>query len=111
MYEFREEDAFEFARAVGIKTKARGNNLHFSTCPYCKSKKDKDTFAIDLKTGKFKCLRASCGVSGNMLTLAQDFSEFELPQEYQEYYRPKKKYKNLATPKNPIIPKPKAIEY
>lgn len=110
LYEFKEADAYAFARHVGIRAKQRGHNLHFQTCPYCRSAKDKDTFAIDLETGQFKCLRASCGVSGNMIQLSRDF-DFSLGYTVDEYYRPKKKYKRLPTPKEPIIPKDKAVAY
>lgn len=110
LYEFKEADAYAFARHVGIQARQRGHNLHFHTCPYCRSTKDKDTFAIDLETGQFKCLRASCGVSGNMIQLSRDF-DFSLGYTVDEYYRPKKKYKRLPTPKEPIVPKDKAIAY
>lgn len=110
LYEFKEADAYAFARHVGIRAKQRGHNLHFQTCPYCRSAKDKDTFAIDLETGQFKCLRASCGVSGNMIQLSRDF-DFSLGYTVDEYYRPKKRYKRLPTPKKPIIPKDKAVQY
>lgn len=110
LYEFKEVDAYAFARHVGIRAKQRGHNLHFQTCPYCRSAKDKDTFAIDLETGQFKCLRASCGVSGNMIQLSRDF-DFSLGYAVDEYYRPKKRYKRLPTPKEPIIPKDKAVLY
>lgn len=110
LYEFKEADAYAFARHVGIRAKQRGHNLHFQTCPYCRSAKDKDTFAIDLETGQFKCLRASCGVSGNMIQLSRDF-DFSLGYTVDEYYRPKKKYKRLPTPKEPIVPRDKAVAY
>lgn len=110
LYKFKEADAYAFARHVGIRAKQRGHNLHFQTCPYCRSVKDKDTFAIDLETGQFKCLRASCGVSGNMIQLSRDF-DFSLGYAVDEYYRPKKRYKRLPTPKEPIIPKDKAVLY
>lgn len=110
LYEFKAADAYAFARHVGIRSKQRGHNLHFQTCPYCRSTKDKETFAIDLETGQFKCLRASCGVSGNMIQLSRDF-DFSLGYAVDEYYRPKKRYKRLPTPKEPIIPKDKAVAY
>ena len=110
LYEFKEADAYAFARHIGIRAKQRGHNLHFQTCPYCRSVKDKETFAIDLETGQFKCLRASCGVSGNMIQLSRDF-DFSLGYVVDEYYRPKKRYRRLPTPKEPIIPKDKAVAY
>lgn len=113
MYEFKEADAYEFARFVGQRTKVQGDELHFYFCPYCKGGgKDKYTFSINLKTGQHKCLRASCGVAGNLVTLSKDF-DFSLGNEVDEYYRPRKQHKTFGKrdKEKPIVPKPKAIEY
>lgn len=109
-YQFKEQDAYDFARHIGARTKVMGHNLHFLSCPYCRSGKDKNTFAIDIQTGKFKCLRASCGASGNMLTLARDF-DFSLGSMADEYYRPKRRYRTFKKPTEPIRPKPEAVNY
>lgn len=112
-YEFNPSDAYDFARHVGILCKERGDELFFKTCPYCKPRATRgnvNTFSINLKTGQHKCLRASCGVSGNMITLARDF-DFSLGTEIDEYYAPKKKYRELPQPKEPVIPKPEALQY
>lgn len=110
-YVFKREDAFNFARFIGIRTFKRGSELHFERCPYCRSNtNDKKTFAISLETGCFKCLRASCGVSGNMLKLSQDF-DFSLGNEIDEYFKPKKRFKKFKKPDKPIEPKPPAIQY
>lgn len=113
MYEFKKEDAMAFANHVGIRTKFHGEELMFNHCPYCHGgtgRKDKGTFSINLNTGQFKCLRASCGASGNMITLAKDF-DFSLGTMADEYYRPKKEYKKLKTPEVKVEPKPEAIAY
>ena len=97
LYEFKEEDAYSFARHVHIQAKARGRELQFFHCPYCrggKGGKDKGTFSINLQTGQFKCLRSSCSISGNMITLARDF-DFSLGIEVDEYYQPRKQYLSL----------------
>lgn len=112
-YEFKEQDAFDFAHHVHAETNVRNGELFFKTCPYCNPKPTRDnikTFSINLKTGQFKCLRASCGVSGNMITLAKDF-DFSLGNEIDEYYKPKKKYRTFKKPEKPIEPKPEAIQY
>lgn len=73
LYEFKEDDAYSFAHHVHIQAKPRGQELQFLHCPYCrggKGGKDKGTFSINLRTGQFKCLRSSCSISGNMITLA-----------------------------------------
>lgn len=112
-YVFKPDDAYDFARSQGIEVKQKGDELFFKTCPYCKptaSKGNLRTFSINLSTGEHKCFRESCGVKGNMITLARDFG-FSLGSELDEYMAPKKKYKQLKTPKEPIKPKSKAIEY
>lgn len=110
MYVFKPSDAEEFARFMGIQARNRNGQLHFKKCPYCgNNTNDKNTFAISLKTGQFKCLRSSCGVSGNMLTLAQDFN-FSLGSEVDEYYNPKKEFKKFNAPEA-IVSKDPAVQY
>lgn len=113
MYEFKESDAWDFARHVGIEAKQKGENLHFKICPYCRPKSTRgnvNTFAIDLRTGQFKCLRASCGVTGNMITLSKDF-DFSLGSGVDEYYQPKKKFRQIKTPEKSIESRPEAVKY
>lgn len=113
MYEFREQDAWDFSRHVGIEVKKSGDNLHFKVCPYCRPKPTRDnvrSFAINLQTGQFKCLRASCGVSGNMITLSKDF-DFSLGSEVDEYCKQKKRYRKFKKAEKPIEPKSEAIQY
>lgn len=113
MYEFRPEDAFAFARHVHAQANERNGELFFRICPYCSPKPTRDnlnSFSISLKTGQFKCLRASCGVTGNMVTLSKDF-DFSLGSEVDEYYRPKRQFRRMKTPEKPIEPKPEAIRY
>ena len=112
-YEFKRDDAFDFARHIAADAKEHNDELLFKTCPYCKPKPTKGntkTFSINLKTGQFKCLRDSCGVSGNMITLSRDF-DFSLGNEIDEYYKPKKKFRMLPTPKEKVVPKESAIAY
>lgn len=109
LYEFKESDAWDFARRQGIQTKQKGEELHFIHCPYCGSTKDKWTFAIDLRTGQFKCLRASCSRTGNMITLSKDF-DFSLGRDIDEYYKQsKKQYRDFGNVK--IESKPDAVRY
>lgn len=112
IYEFKSDDAFEFARSQGIKIKTRGNELQFYDCPYCHgaSRGDKYKFSIDLKTGQFNCKRASCGVVGNMITLSRDF-DFSLGTETDEYYKPKKKFRTFKKRIEPITPKEPAVTF
>lgn len=112
IYEFNPEHAFSFANMQGAKTKTKGDELHFSDCPYCHGKNHGDayTFSINLKTGQFKCLRASCGVTGNMLTLSRDF-DFSLGNSVDEYYQPKRRYRSFKKPKEAIKPREPAIAY
>lgn len=113
MYEFKERDAFDFARHIHAQAREHNGELCFRLCPYCNPKPLRDnlsTFSINLKTGQFKCLRASCGASGNMLTLSKDF-DFSLGGEIDEYYRPRRQFRKMKTPMKPIEPKPEAVTY
>lgn len=112
MYEFNIDDAYLFAKNIGIEARQKGNELFFKTCPYCRpgnTKGNLNTFSINLDTGQFKCLRSSCGVTGNMITIAKDFN-FSLG-DADEYIAPKKKYRKLKNPKVPIMPKDQAVAY
>lgn len=111
-YEFNPEDAFRFARHVNIPARQYGSELTLRVCPYCRGqgKGNQEKFSINLETGAFNCLRASCGAHGNMITLAKDF-DFSLGRDFDEYYKPKKKYQVLLKSKEPIKPKPAAVRY
>ena len=110
IYEFDPDDAKRFGQEQHIKYKQRGDELQFKFCPYCKNKTDdKNTFAISLRTGQFKCLRASCGAHGNMITLARDFN-FSLGTTVDEYFNRRKRYRDLSRYPKPIT-RPPAIEY
>ena len=113
IYEFSQEDTYRFAREQFIETKTKGNELQFKYCPYCNGGsggKDKGTFSIDLTTGKFKCLRASCNAHGNMITLSRDFN-FSLGNQVDEYYKSQKRYRRFKRPEKPIEPLEPAVEY
>lgn len=86
-YQFKEEDAYEFARQQGIKATRSGDELQFQYCPYCHGgpHKDKKTFAINLKSGAFNCRRSSCGQNGNMVNLSRHFG-FSLGRDVDAYY-------------------------
>lgn len=111
-YQFNPEDAYRFANAVNIQARERRNELWFKQCPFCKGigKGNEKTFSINLETGQFCCFRASCKRQGNMIDLAREFG-FSLGEKYDEYYAPKKMFRKLATPKEPIKPKDPAIQY
>lgn len=112
-YQFKREDALRFVESTGIPYKIKGSELTLRRCPYCgkTNSTDKEKFAINLETGQFNCLRASCGAHGNMITLSRDF-DFSLGEQYDAYYKPqKKRFRTFAKRKEPIVPKPKAIEF
>ena len=110
IYEFDPDDARRFGQEQHIKYQQRGDELQFKYCPYCRNKTDdKNTFAINLRTGQFKCLRASCGAKGNMITLAKDFG-FSLGHDVDEYFNRRKKYRDLSRYPRPIV-RPPAVEY
>lgn len=88
-YTYRDGDAERFKNAIGARAKTNGDELIFGYCPYCEggANHDKNTFSINTKTGQFECKRSSCGVRGNMITLAKDFSDkFSLGNDVSAYY-------------------------
>ena len=103
MYEYKPSDVFDFTNFIGAETHQKGDELFFKYCPHCKGDgKDKDTFSINIKTGAFKCFRASCDYHGHFVELARDFG-FRLENEQEQKYR--------KLPQKKIESKPKAIEY
>lgn len=113
-YELKESDIYDFAESQRIRVKVVGDEIRFNICPYCRGgknyKKDLGTFSINRKTGQYECKRESCGVKGNMITLARDF-DFQLSDEFSTYYRKKPTYRTLPQPKTEIIPKLAAVSY
>lgn len=109
-YEFNREDAFQFASTQRANTSIKGDELQFTFCPYCNGgkKKDKNSFAVNLTSGQYQCLRSSCGAKGNFITLARDFN-FSLGKDFDNYYGNQRQYRSF--PKRPIVTKDKAIEY
>ena len=112
IYDFAPEDAERFAAHMGIKAKRRGDELSFVWCPYCQGGgKDKNTFSINMTTGQFKCLRSSCSISGNMITLSRDFG-FSLGRDADTYYGIKWQRFNTFTKKPETIEiRDAAVEY
>lgn len=112
IYEFREDDAREFARQQHLRVHVdkRKNELIFEDCPYCRgTTNDKNKFAINLKTGMYNCLRATCGAKGSFLTLARDFN-FSLGRDVDEYYNRTRQFRNLKKYGRPES-KDAAVEY
>lgn len=116
-YTYQPGDAERFKSAIGAKAKTRGNELVFGFCPYCMGGggHDKDTFSINTETGQFECKRASCGVKGNMITLARDFSDqFTLGDAVNVYYNINgagNKFKKFKDAHKAIEVRDPAIEY
>lgn len=104
MYDFKKSDVFDFASFIGADTREKGEELFFKHCPHCGGgdSNDRDTFSVNLRTGVFKCFRATCNYQGHFVELARDFG-FRLDDGSQ------KKYRKL--PQKKIETKPKAIEY
>lgn len=111
IYTFNLSDAIRFAQERGARTRQRGDELQFLTCPYCHGGEhsDKWTFAINMKTGIFNCKRGSCGAKGNMITLHKDFN-FSLGRDVDEYYDQARQFRYIHRAKKPVS-KDAAIEY
>jgi len=112
LYQFDKEDAYRFARSIHAFVQEKGDELHFKYCPFCNGgdNHDKNTFAINLKTGAWNCKRGSCGRTGNMITLAQEFSDFSLGDGIDDIYLNRERYRKFAK-REPIEPKEEAVEY
>lgn len=113
IYNFNPDDAFRFARESGIQTKQKGDELQFITCPYCNGggNKDRGTFSINLRTGQYKCLRSSCSVAGNMISLAKEFDWFSLGNDADSYYQTKQERYRTFKKREPIKSKSEAVAY
>ena len=87
-YIFKEDDAFEFERSFGYEYRKRNGELEFKRCPYCNGGDHSDfwTFSVNLSSGAFKCLRASCNQSGHFAELCRDF-DYQLITEQPKIYR------------------------
>lgn len=87
-YQFKREDAFMFVDALGFDSREKGDELEFRRCPYCRGGEHRDewTFSVNMESGAFKCLRASCDRSGHFVQLCRDFGyrlDFEPPKIYK----------------------------
>jgi len=93
-YEFKRQDALDFANFINASTQIRGDELQFKICPYChgNSKTDQRKFAINLNSGAFNCFRASCGAKGSFWQLAKEFN-FPIADADSYYGYDTKKYK------------------
>ena len=70
-YEFKQSDVYDFAKSFSHEVRRKGDELEFRYCPYCRGGDHHDdwTFAVNLKSGAFKCLRASCEQQGHFVEL------------------------------------------
>lgn len=104
-YELNRTDIFDFASSLNRETRVKGDELEFKYCPYCNGGQNRDawTFAINLKSGAYKCLRASCDEQGHFVELCRDF-------DYRLEFEPPKIYKSLPQTEKPKS-KNEAVEY
>lgn len=115
LYEFKAEDLDRFRNAIHLSyrdVRQRGDELQLRECPYCHSRHDQWTFAINGRTGTFNCKRSSCSVKGNMITLAKDFG-FSLGRDVDAYEHigTWKRFKTFKDPTKEIESKDTAIEF
>ncbi len=92
-YELKREDILGLAQRLNADTFEKGDELFFKYCPFCGGDgHDRNTFSINLKTGMFKCFRASCGRQGHFVQMAKEFS---YPLDFQTYGKSKAAYRPL----------------
>lgn len=79
----------ELAAAHFGPTIIRGDEIKPVLCPFCNGgdRHDKYTFAMNLKTGAYNCMRGSCGVQGSFRELCDHFGEpYEPTEEARRQY-------------------------
>ena len=104
-YQYNREDVFAFAHSRGDETRQKGKELEFKYCPYCNGggNRDEYTFSINLDSGAYCCLRASCGEHGHFVELCRDF-DYPLVMEVPRIYKDVSRFGRFT-------PKDKALEY
>lgn len=104
-YTLQRQDIYDLLRHVGADAKEKGEELLFTYCPRCHGGKhrDKHTFSLNMESGAFCCLRASCGYKGHFVELCRDF-DFPLTM-------PQKSFKVLPQPSKHIQSSAAAIGY
>jgi len=73
--------------------KLKGDEIIPKYCPLCGGgqHRDQDTFALNIETGAFNCMRGSCNQSGGLYQLEQHFGiTTEKESYFREYRKPKK---------------------
>lgn len=106
-YELKREDILGLARRLNAETHEKGEELFFKYCPFCGGDgHDRNTFSINLKTGMFKCFRASCGRQGHFVQMAREFS---YPLDFQASGKSKTVYR--ALPQKEIQVRDPAVIY
>lgn len=106
-YELKREDIYGLARALNAQTHEKGDELFFKLCPFCHGDgHDKETFSINLRTGMYKCFRASCGQQGHFVQMARYFHyqlDYGLPGAHKATFR--------RLPQKQIKTRPPAVAY
>ena len=105
-YQFDKDDAVGFAHNNGLEFKVYGNEMQFRYCPYCHggNNRDENTFSINIESGAFNCLRASCGAHGHFVELCRDF-DYPLDVGRPAIYR------TLPQPSKRLTSTPEAVAY
>ena len=110
-YQFKESDVYDLGRYIGANMQDKGDEVGFLYCPFCKGgeHRDKHTFYINTKTGKFICHRGSCGKQGSFYTLAK---EVRFPLDFGAKEPLQKSYRKLPQiPPKEIVVRDSAIDY
>lgn len=75
--------------------KIKGDEIIPKYCPICNGgqHRDQETFALNIETGAFNCMRGSCNQTGGLYQLEQLFGiQTEKENYFREYRKPKKVY-------------------
>ena len=103
-YQYNREDVYAFAHANGFETRQKGKELEFKKCPYCNGGGNGDewTFSINLDSGAYCCLRASCGEQGHFVELCRDF-DFPLAMDVPKIYKDMSRFGTHIQPKDEAV--------
>lgn len=91
--------------------KDKGNEVNAKNCPFCGPNPKRDNqykFFMNKETGAYKCYRENhCGAEGGFKDLLEHFGE----EDYDNYYKPKKKKYKKPKVSNTTEVKGKVAEY
>lgn len=91
---------YELANRYLHPFKTRGEEIIPKLCPYCHGgeHRDKETFAVNMRNGAYRCARGGCGAAGHFISLKKHLGvEAEYKPVAKTYVKPKVAPKRRTT--------------